>query len=77
MTSEAQDLLEQAKKLLHDERQVLAEAILDTLENEPSSLSPEWRAEVNGRIAQLERGEVKAIPWSEAEAQLRRTHGRR
>ncbi len=77
MTSAARDLLEEAKKLSHDERQELAVAILDTLENEPASLSPEWTAEVNSRIAQLERGEVKAIPWSEAEAQLRRNHDRR
>jgi len=77
MTSAAQQLLEQAKMLPHDERQALAEAIWDTLEDQPTSLSPEWKAEVDSRIAQLERGEVKAIPWSEAEAQLRRKHGPR
>lgn len=77
MTSAARDLLEEAKKLPHDERQDLAVAILDTLENEPASLSPEWKAEVDSRIAQLERGEVKSIPWGEAEAQLRRNHDRR
>jgi len=44
-----------------------------TLEDEPGSLSPELTAEVHNRIAQLERGEVKAVPWSEVEAQLRRT----
>jgi len=74
MTSAAQELLAQAKGLPHDERQALAEAIWDTLEEESTSLSPKWAAEVNSRIAQLERGEVKAIPWSEAEAQLRRKH---
>lgn len=77
MSSAAQDLLEQAKKLPHDERQALAEAIWDTLESEPTSLSPEWTTEVKSRIAQLEQGEVKAISWSEAEAQLRRKHGLR
>lgn len=77
MTSAAQELLEQAKRLPQDERQALAEAIWDTLEGEPASLSPEWTAEIGNRIAQLERGEVKAIPWSEAEAQLRRKHGAR
>lgn len=74
MTSEALDLLELAKKLSRDEREALAEAIYDTLEDEPASLSPEWTAEIKSRIAQLESGEVKAIPWSEAEAQLRRKH---
>ncbi|MCA9708274.1 MAG: addiction module protein [Myxococcales bacterium] len=75
MTSAAQDLLEQAKKLSHDERQALAEALLDTLEEEPPPLSPEWNAEISSRIAQLERGEVQAVPWSEVQAQIRRTLG--
>ncbi|MEX1369008.1 MAG: addiction module protein [Nannocystaceae bacterium] len=75
MSSEALELLELVKKLPRDEREALAEAIWDTLEDEPASLSPKWTAEVHSRIAQLELGEVKAIPWSEAEALLRRKHG--
>lgn len=73
MSSAARDLLEEAKKLPHDERQELAEALMETLESEPTTLSPEWTAEVSSRIAQLERGEVKAVPWSEVEATIRRT----
>ncbi|MCB9713120.1 MAG: addiction module protein [Myxococcales bacterium] len=73
MSSEAQDLLELAKKLPREEREALAEAIWDTLEDEPASLSPEWTTEVKSRIAQLESGEVKAVPWSEVEARIRRT----
>jgi putative addiction module component (TIGR02574 family) len=76
MMAAARDLLEEAKKLPDDERQELAEALLDSLESEPASLSPEWTAEVSNRIAQLERGEVKAVPWSEVEATIRRTLGR-
>lgn len=76
MLSAARDLLEEAKKLPPDERQALAEALMDSIENEPASLSPEWTAEVSSRIAQLERGEVKAVPWSEVEATIRRTLGR-
>ncbi len=75
MTSAARDLLEEAKKLPHDERQELAQALLETLETEPTSLSHEWTAEVSSRIAQLERGEVKAVPWTEVEARIRRTLG--
>ncbi|MEX1361791.1 MAG: addiction module protein [Nannocystaceae bacterium] len=51
----------------------MCHGIWNTLEDEPGSLSPELTAEVHSRIARLERGEVKAVPWSEAEAQLRRT----
>lgn len=76
-TSVAREILERAKELPHDEREELAEALWDTLETEPTALSPEWTAEISSRIAQLERGEVKAIRWSEAEARLRRTHGQR
>ena len=47
-----------------------------SLEIEPASLSSEWTAEVSSRIAQLERGEVEAVPWSEVEAKIRRTLGR-
>jgi putative addiction module component (TIGR02574 family) len=76
MTLPARDLLEEAKKLPPDERQALAEALWDSLESEPASLSPEWTTEVSNRIAQLERGEVEAVPWSEVEATIRRTLGR-
>ena len=76
MTSATRDLLERAKKLSPDERQALAEALWESLESEPVSLSPEWTAEVSSRIAQLERGEVKTVPWSEVEATIRRTLGR-
>lgn len=77
MTSVARDLLEEAKKLPPDERHELAQALLDSLKSEPASLSPEWTAEVGSRIAQLERGEVKAVPWDEVEARIRRTLGQR
>jgi putative addiction module component (TIGR02574 family) len=76
VTSVARELLEQAKKLPHDERVAFVEALCDTFEDEAATLSPEWTTEVASRIAQLERGEVQAIPWSEVEAQLRRTLGR-
>ena len=75
MTSAARDLLEKATKLPYAERQALTEALWESLERESASLSPEQTAEVGNRIAQLERGEVRAIPWSEVEARLRRTLG--
>ena len=77
VTSATQQLLEQAKKLPPDEREALAEALWDTLENEPVSLSPEWQAEISSRIAKLERGEAHTVPWSEVEARIRRTLAQR
>lgn len=76
MTSAAQKLLEEAKHLSHDERVELVEALSDTFSDERASLSPEWTAEVTNRIAQLESGEVRAVPWSEVQARLDRTLGR-
>lgn len=61
-TSAAWEVFDEAKKLPLDEGQALAEALWDSLDVEPTSLSPEWTAGVSSRIAQLERGEVTAIP---------------
>lgn len=75
MTDTARDILEQAKQLSHYERLALVQALCDTFADEPESLSPEWTAEVAERIAQLERGEVQAVPWSEVESRIRQTLG--
>lgn len=75
MTSAAREVLESAKKLSYDERRALIEGLWDALEAEERLLSPEQTAKIGGRIGQLERGEVQAIPGNEAEARLRRKFG--
>lgn len=76
MTSAAREVFESAKKLSYDERRALVDGLWDTLEAEAGLLlSREQTVEIGGRIGQLERGEVRAIPWSEVEARLRRKLG--
>lgn len=75
MTSAALEILENAKRLSYEERRALVEGLWDTLEAEAGSLSPQQTAKIGGRIGQIERGEVRAIPWSEVEARLPRKLG--
>ena len=58
------------------ERMALADALYDSAMHEINSaaLSPEEAAEVDRRIARLESGEDRLVPWDEADD--RRTQGR-
>ena len=62
MTAQAQSILEQALSLSDDDRQRLAEALLDSI---PADISEElertWNAEALRRAEAFERGEVQAI----------------
>ena len=51
-------------------------ALSDSLGPESVTLSPEWATEIGGRIAQIESGEVKPVPWNEVEARIKRSLGR-
>ncbi len=75
MTSEARKLLDEALTLSKKERLELIAALSDSLDPEPVELSSQWRAEVDDRIGQLERGEVKPVPFDEVEARIRATLG--
>lgn len=77
MTSAVKRILDEALDLPDDERAALTEALSDSLHPEPVELSPEWKAEIEGRIAQLERGEARSVAWEEVEATVRRTLRRR
>ena len=73
MTTTAQHLLDEAMKLEIDERSELIARLLDTVEpRTDSEYQSAWAAEIKARIQQVERGEVKLIPWREAMAQIRR-----
>lgn len=54
------------------ERMVLADALYDSAMHEINSaaLSPEETAEIDRRIARLESGEDKLVPWDEVYARL-------
>ena len=73
MTSIARKILDEALALPDDERLALMEALSDSFVPAPLEQSPEWTAEIKGRIAQIESGEVEPVAWEEVEARVRRT----
>lgn len=75
MTQKSQVVLEEALKLTACERAEMAEQLIASLDEEPDSdVEQAWQEEVRRRLQQIERGEVKAIPWEEVQRRLR--HGR-
>lgn len=73
VTSATKKILEDALALPEKERKALVEALSDSLDPEAVELSPEWTREIRNRIAQLESGEAKTIPWNEVADRIRNT----
>jgi putative addiction module component (TIGR02574 family) len=75
MTQKSQVLLEEALKLTAYERAEVAEQLIASLDEVPDTdVEQAWQEEVQRRLGQIERGEVKTIPWEEVQKRLR--HGR-
>jgi putative addiction module component (TIGR02574 family) len=71
METSTTDLFKQALDLDERDRATLAGLLIESLEEEPDEdLEAAWRAEVERRVAELESGEVKAVPWEELKAKL-------
>lgn len=70
MSSTLEQLTAQALDLPAEQRAVLAETLLESIEPTPP-LSPEWEAEIARRVAEVDRGEVTCRPWSEVMQELR------
>jgi putative addiction module component (TIGR02574 family) len=58
-----EEIKEQALKLSPDEREVLAQEIWDSLDEEP--LDPALKAELDRRWEEIQSGKVKTIPHDE------------
>jgi putative addiction module component (TIGR02574 family) len=67
MNSDAEKLLEQALKLPREARAAFAGSLLDSLDQtvDPHAESA-WAQEIARRMKEIESGEAKTIPWSEA-----------
>ncbi len=69
------DLIDRSLSLSEAERAELAHRLLVSLEPSAPESAEEveaaWAAELARRVEQLNRGEVKMVPWSEAEARIR------
>lgn len=75
MTEKTQAIVEQALKLSPSERADVAEQLLVSLDDAvDSDVEKAWQEEVQQRLQQVERGEVKTIPWEEVQRRLR--HGK-
>jgi putative addiction module component (TIGR02574 family) len=73
VTSATKKILEDALALPEKEREALVEALSDRLDPETVELIPEWTREIRSRIAQIESGEAKTIPWNEVDARIKKS----
>jgi putative addiction module component (TIGR02574 family) len=71
MTAEISELLKKALALPPEARAALAGSLLESLEDTlDASAEEEWNREIARRIAELDSGKVKPIPWAEARRQI-------
>jgi putative addiction module component (TIGR02574 family) len=69
MTSEVSKLLEQALSLSVEEQEALADSLISNLGGKVDErVQAAWDAEIEKRIAELDSGRTRTIPW----AQVRR-----
>ena len=69
MTQQASDVLQAALRLSDEERAEIAAQILETLSPSPED-EPEMAAEIARRIAEMDSGAVKPIPWEDVRRRL-------
>jgi putative addiction module component (TIGR02574 family) len=71
MTDQATKLLAEALRLSEDDRSELAARLLESLDA-PTDAGVEaaWDGEIQERLRELDSGQVKPIPWSEARRQI-------
>jgi putative addiction module component (TIGR02574 family) len=71
MSEQASDLLQKALALSEDERAELASSLLESLEpTMERGVQEAWNDEVARRIAELDAGQAKVVPWPEVLGRL-------
>ena len=71
MKPEVSELLEKALSLPPEARAALAGSLLDSLEDTvDATAEEEWNKEIARRVAELDSGKVKPVPWAEARRQI-------
>jgi putative addiction module component (TIGR02574 family) len=65
-----QEIKEQALKLSAEERELLAQELWDSLDDEP--LDPALKAELDRRWEEIQSGKVKTVPHEEVMAEMER-----
>ncbi len=66
MTTEVSKLLEQALSLSVEEQEALADSLISNLGGKvDEGLQAAWEAEIGRRLAELDSGKAKTVPWTE------------
>jgi putative addiction module component (TIGR02574 family) len=78
MKQDVSELLRKALELPVEARAALASSLLESLDDTvDASAEEEWKQEIARRIAELDSGKVKPIPWAQARRQISALlHGR-
>jgi putative addiction module component (TIGR02574 family) len=67
----AADILKEALALPSGERAALAASLLDSLDTDvDEDAEATWVIEVNRRVAELDSGAIKTVPWAEVRRRL-------
>lgn len=74
MSTPVTDLFRQASALDERDRATLAGLLLESLEHEvDEEFESAWQEEIERRLAELDTGSVKLVPWEEVKAKLRKS----
>ena len=72
MTTQSQELLQNALALPEAERAEIAGSLIRSLDTETNEdLDATWAAEIQRRVEAIDRGEVRLIPWDDVMQELR------
>jgi putative addiction module component (TIGR02574 family) len=71
MPKDFKDVFRDAAELSERDRATLAGLLIESLESEPDpEVEAAWAAEIERRVAELDAGAVKTIPWEEVRQRL-------
>ena len=71
MPRDFKDIFRDAVDLPERDRATLAGLLIESLEGEPDpDIEAAWSAEIGRRVAELDAGTVKTIPWEEVRQRL-------
>ena len=73
MNTHVTELFERASILSEKERATLAGLLIESLESEVDpEVEEAWRVEIERRLAELDAGTAKTVPWEDVKAKLLR-----
>jgi putative addiction module component (TIGR02574 family) len=71
MPKDFKDIFRDAAELSERDRATLAGLLIESLESEPDpEVEAAWAAEIERRVAELDAGAVKTIPWEQVRQRL-------